>query len=203
LNVIPTREAWLAAATDQLRPLFDAQGLMIPNTIRFAIAFPSTGSRGKRVGECWHASASDDGHHTIIIRADIATEIDVLAVLVHEDLHAALPPGTKHGPVFRKAALSLGLQGPMRHTTATPPLIERLNVVATAIGPLPHAKLNFGHGADDRPKKQDARLLKAACMCGYTIRISRMWALAGLPVCPIDMSHGVLDCEATMAEAAE
>ncbi len=173
---------------------------MIPPTIRYAIAFPSAGARGKSIGECWHPASSADGYHTVIVRADVADPTDVLAVLVHEDLHTALPPGTGHGKEFRKPAVALGLVGPMRSTKAGPALTERLNVIAAAIGPLPHAKLHFGHGADDRPKKQDGRMLKAACPCGYTIRLSRLWALAGLPLCPLGDAHGELVCAAIEQE---
>jgi hypothetical protein len=197
-----TREAWLAAATTQMRPLFATAGLTIPDTIRFAVAFPSTGSRGKRVGECWQAAASSDGHHTVIIRADLADETEVLAVLLHENIHAALPPGAGHGPKFRKAALSLGLTGKMTSTTPTASLVERLNGVAKAIGPLPHGRLDFSHGADDKPKKQSTRMLKAACECGYTIRLSRQWAEKGLPYCPVEDDHGPLICEQLTEEAS-
>lgn len=192
---ITTREAWLAAATNKMRPWFAAQGLTIPDTIRFAIAFPSAGARGKAIGECWQAAASSDNHHTIIIRADLAGAVEVLACLLHENIHASLPAGTGHGPAFRKAALALGLTGKMRATVPTTALCVRLNVLALAIGPLPHGRLNFGHGADDKPKKQTTRLLKAACDCGYTIRLSRQWAEAGLPECPMDAGHGALTCD--------
>ncbi len=196
---ITTREAWLAAATARLRPSFAAVGLTIPSTIRFAIAFPSSGSRGNRVGECWQPEASAERYHTVIVRADIAKESDVLAVLLHENIHASLPMGTGHGPAFRRAAIALGLTGKMTATIPTPALVDRLNALVRSIGPLPHGRLNFGFGADDRPKKQSTRLLKACCPfedCGYTIRLSRLWAEAGLPECPMDASHGALVCDA-------
>ncbi len=193
---ILTREGWLAAATDAMRPMFAEAGLLIPTTIRFAIAFPSAGSRGKAVGECWQAEASADKHHTIIVRADMAHPVEVLAVLLHENIHASLPMGTGHGPKFRRAALALGLTGPMRATIPTPEMAQCLNTLAKVIGPLPHGRLNFGFGADDKPKKQSTRMLKAACGCGYTIRLSRLWAETALPECPMDMDHGTLTCDA-------
>jgi hypothetical protein len=36
-----------------------------------AIGFPSTGSKGKRIGECWAGEASADGTHEILIRPDL------------------------------------------------------------------------------------------------------------------------------------
>jgi len=50
-NIHNSRETWLRAAANELRPYFDSCGYQLPENIRFAIAFPSTGRKGKRVGE--------------------------------------------------------------------------------------------------------------------------------------------------------
>jgi hypothetical protein len=110
-----SREAWLRAAINELRPYFTKLGLHLPEKVRCSVAFTSQGKKGKVAGECWHACASDDGHHEIIIRADFADPAEVLGVLVHELVHAALPPEAKHGKIFRDAALKIGLEGPMRN----------------------------------------------------------------------------------------
>jgi hypothetical protein len=86
-----SRESYLRAATNELRPYFAKHGLILPEKIRFAIAFTSHGKKGKVAGECWHAGASDDSHHEIIIRADFADPAEVLGILAHEFVHAALP----------------------------------------------------------------------------------------------------------------
>lgn len=192
-----SREAWLSAATSELRPYFAKHGLTLPETIRFAIAFTSHGRKGKVAGECWHAGASDDGHHEIIIRADFADPMAVLGILAHELAHAALPPEAKHGKAFREAALRIGLEGPMRHAMPGPVLRERLNKLAASLGPFPHARLNFdratiaGEVAADKPKKQTTRMLKAECVgagCGYTVRVAARWIKdCGPPHCP---KHG-------------
>ena len=54
------RESWLRAAVNLLRPYFTDIGYPLPENIRVAIAFPSTGRKGKRLGECWHAASSED-----------------------------------------------------------------------------------------------------------------------------------------------
>jgi hypothetical protein len=100
-NEHDTRESWLRAATDELRNYLESCSLTVPNNIRFAIAFPSTGRRGARIGECWHSSTSADGHFEIIIRADVADPVEVLGVLVHELVHAGLPPDAGHGKPYR------------------------------------------------------------------------------------------------------
>ena len=197
-NAHDTRESWLRAAAHDLRSFFEVCGYPIPPNIRYAIAFPSTGRRGPRVGECWHSSTSDDGNFEIIIRADIADPVEVLGVLTHELVHACVPADAGHGKVYREAALKLGLEGKMRHAMPGKLLNGRLVRLAESLGPLPHAKLNIDRGRDnklsaDRPKKQRTNLLKAECAgkgCGYTVRVTSKWVKdIGPPHCPV---HGAM-----------
>ena len=204
-NFHNTREAWLRSGTDILRLYFEKLGYKLPENIRFAIAFTSTGKRGRIAGECWHPSASQDQHFEIIIRADIADPVEVLGTLCHELIHTLLPPTIKHGKEFREIALRIGLEGKMRHAMPGPVLKERLHAIAASLGPLPHAKLDFS-AASDVPKKQTTRMLKAECSadaCGYAIRLSSKWAKAGLPVCPVNSRHGRLVCDLPEDEAGE
>jgi hypothetical protein len=194
-----TREAWLRAATNELRPHFTKLGLAIPEAIRFSIAFTSQGKKSRVAGEVWPAAASADGHCELIVRADFADPLDVLGILVHQLTHAALPPEAKHGKPFRDAALRLGLEGPMRNAMPGPALRERLNELAANLGPLPHGRLDFhqitlaGLTVADRPKKQTTRMLKAECLargCGYTVRVAARWLSdLGAPHCP---KHGLM-----------
>lgn len=212
-NEHDTRESWLREATADLRSYFATCGVSVPNNIRFAIAFPSTGRRGARIGECWHSSASADGNYEIIIRADVAEPVEVLGVLTHELVHAALPAGVKHGKPYREAALKLGLEGKMRHAAPGPLLRERLAKLAETLGPLPHARLHIECGRDndgpaDRPKKQGTRMLKATCSdqaCAFVVRVAATPVREiGPPHCP---RHGEMlvewpeDEEAGEAEA--
>jgi hypothetical protein len=195
-NVHDTREGWLRSATDALRPYFEKLGYILPDNIRFAIAFTSQGKKAKMAGECWHRDASDDGHYEIFIRADLFEPLDVLAVLVHELVHTLLPSDIKHGKEFRDIALRVGLEGKMRQTTATPLLMERLQSIAENIGTLPHAKLNFANPVE-ASKKQAKKWFKVECpaACGYSFRITEKWARAALPACPINSKHGKLVCD--------
>ena len=135
-NSHDTRESWLRAASNELRPYFQTCGLTIPENIRFAIAFPSTGRRGARIGECWHSSTSDDGNFEIIIRADIADPVEVLGVLVHELVHAVLPVDAGHGTLYKQAAVKVGLEGKMRHAMPSQLLRPRLVEIAEILGAL-------------------------------------------------------------------
>lgn len=193
-----TREGWLMAAAEGLRPMFMDAGLIIPETIRYAVAFPSKGARSKTIGECWQPEASEDGYHTIIIRADQAGPVDVLEILTHELVHACLPAGAKHGAKFKRAALAVGLEGEMTATHAGRELVARLEEVADATGTFPHARLDFGMS---EKKTQTTRMLKAACDCGYMVRLTKKWAEVGLPDCPV--GHGPLVCEDLEAEEQE
>ncbi len=195
-NMIPSRDLWLEAASNALRPLFIQHGLPIPERIRFAIAFPSSGRKGQRVGETWHSPASADGSYEIILRADLEEPVEILSVLVRQLVHAALPAEESHGKRYKAAAMKIGLEGKMRTATPGPYLQERLNTLAQELPTLPHAGLNINWKAIDKPKKQGTRMLKAECQggivngedepCGYTIRLSKKWAELGA-VCP---AHG-------------
>ena len=198
------RESWLRAAATELRPYFASVGYKLPDDIRFAIAFPSTGRKSKRLGECWHSASSADGHYEIFLRADLFEPVEVLGVLIKELVHTALPADAGHGKLFKAAALKVGLQGPMRNAAPGVLLQNRLSEIAATLGPLPHARLNIEDAplvavapapaaALDRPKKQRARMLKAECAgegCGYTVRVAAKWVRdIGPPQCP---KHGAM-----------
>jgi hypothetical protein len=209
LNYHDTRESWLRAATDELRPYFDRCGYPLPAKIRFAIAFPSTGRNGNRVGECWHSSTSADEHFEIFLRADLSEPEKVLGVLVHELVLAVVPVEAKHGKHYRAAAVKIGLTGKMVHALPGELLQKRLDDLAATLGPLPHARLNIERGADnrgpaDREKKQKARMLKAECEvegCPYVARVAASHVRnIGPPHCP---KHGPMSVDLPAADEAE
>jgi hypothetical protein len=208
-NYHDTRESWLRAATNELRSYFMGCGYPLPDKIRFAIGFPSTGRKGNRVGECWHSSTSVDEHFEIFIRADLSEPENVLGVLVHELVHAVVPVDAKHGKVYRAAAVKIGLQGKMVHAMPGILLQKRLDDLAAALGPLPHARLNIERGADnrgpaDREKKQTTRMLKAECEaegCGFIVRVALSQVKnVGPPHCP---KHGAMAVDMPDDEAAD
>jgi hypothetical protein len=195
-NTHTSRESWLRAGAEELRPDFEKLKLSLPEKMRFSIAFTSTGKRGHVAGECWHPEFSGDQHYEVIIRIDKDDPVEILGILVHELIHSLLLPTDKHGKKFKLIARRIGLEGGMRHTRPTPLLIQRLQAIAANLGPLPHAKLNYSR-ASDVPKKQQTRHLKAECGatgCGYLIQLSAKWAKAALPVCPMNPKHGKLVC---------
>jgi len=188
-----TREGWLNYMAGEMAPMFAAIGAPLPARVRIAIAFPSTGGRGRRVGECWDKAASTDATFEILIRPDIADPAEVSAILAHELVHAAVGIPAGHGPKFRKVARAIGLEGKMKSTTAGARFVEAVTPILAAAGPLPHASLNFS-GLTTRPKKQSARLIKCECgECGYIVRTARSWIEdKGAPHCP---EHGPMTAD--------
>jgi SprT-like family protein len=184
-----TREAWLEAAVEQMRPLFSEHGYTIP-TIRVACGWPSVGGTAKkkrRIGECWSKEAATDKTCQIFISPYLheeATDQGVLATHVHEVVHAVVGVEEGHNKVFGKCARAVGLEGKLTATIAGPVLIEKMESWVNSLGPYPHARLD----SFKRPtKKQSTRMIKMECPeCGYVARTSRKWLdEAGPCICPI------------------
>lgn len=87
-NIHTSREAWLKAAADALRPYFAECGYPLPEKIRYGMAFTSQGRKGKITGQCIFPEASADKHHEIIIRFDRDDAGEVLDVLAHQLVQA-------------------------------------------------------------------------------------------------------------------
>lgn len=170
-----TREDWLMAATDLLRPLFTDAGLTIPATVKVACGWPGGGSIRKRIGECWHAERSEKNWIEVFISPVLAVVLDgqgVLATLIHELAHAAVGPAVGHKGPFKKAIVALGLEGKATSTTASGDLLARLVPIADALGEYPHATLTPA----DKKKADKCRLIKMECdSCGCVIRTTAKW----------------------------
>jgi len=185
------REAWLARLTDRLRPHFLAAGYTIPDKVRVSCGWPSSGGLAplRRVGgQCWYADNSADNTAEIFISPTIDDPMDVAHILAQELVHATLGPGYGHGPVFKKCATAIGLEGPMRSTVASEAFKRAVQPMLNRLGDYGHASLGGDAKVAGAPKKQAARLLKVVCpwaTCDYTVRITRKWLDAGAPICPL------------------
>lgn len=178
-----TREDWLRALLDRLRPAFQAQQIELPSEVAVSCGWPShrpLSRRNRVIGQCWPAVVSQAGRPEIFISPTLADSIEVGHVLVHEMIHAALPKAG-HGAAFKRAALRLGLTGRMTATEPTDALRQQLAQLIEHIGqPYPHAQLDPG----EYERKQSTRLVKLSCPhCGYVIRTTRKWIEVGLPTC--------------------
>lgn len=190
-----TREEWLNAAIDLLRPIFKARAdVKLPKNVRISCGWTSTGKRGRSIGECWSQKSSADGQIEMFISPRLDDALDVLQVTVHECVHAGVGLEAKHGPIFKKAALAMGLAGKMKATVWSDEGKVDVGVPLLAkLGEYPHGALSGGLSSG--PKKQATRLLKVQCpACEYVVRITQKWVDVGLPLCPNE------DCERHGAE---
>lgn len=173
-----TREQWLVALKEAIAPWYG--GNLPP--VRVSIGFPSGGKRGKAIGECWSQKCDAGGACQIFVHPGQEKPEDVAAILAHELIHAAVGIDAKHGPAFKEMALRIGLQGPMRATTAGPAFLADIAPILAELGPIPHAALR--HGYTVKPK-QSTRMLKCQCSCGYIVRTTKKWVDVAVPVCPV------------------
>lgn len=178
-----TREEWLNAALDLLRPIYKTLAKVeLPKRVRISCGFPQ--GRGTAIGQCWSKTASADGTFEIFVSPTLADPVRVLGVTVHEGVHAGVGLDKKHGKVFKTAATAMLLEGKMKATTEGEPFKKEIaDPLLKKLGAYPHAELTGGLSSG--PKKQGTRLLKAHCGgCDYTIRVTRKWLDVALPTCP-------------------
>jgi hypothetical protein len=182
-----TREAWLTAGADALRPLFAENGYPVDVPVRVTLGFPSRGAlslKRKVVGECWAPEASGDGTAEISVTPLLDDPIELLAILAHEMCHAAVGNKAKHGRKFAKAATAMMLEGKPTATVPGDTFRAWAAPVLESLGPIPHSKLT--PMARTALKPDVGRMLKVECpCCGYIARVTKKWLEAsGAPVCP-------------------
>lgn len=187
-----TRESWLVAAVEMLRPIFDRVCSPLPDTIRVTMSL----TKGKRIlAVCYDPVASEDSHTEILIRISEAEPVEVLDHLTHELVHAAVGCKEGHEGMFKKVALAIGLEGRMKSASAGHELRLQLEAIASKLGAFPHAVLNLDGATSSGPRRQSTRMKKCTCReCGYTVRLAKKWLEIGLPHCA-DISHGRLTSE--------
>lgn len=180
-----TREQWLGAAVDLLRPVFKARAnVALPKDWRIACGFPYASRGAKAIGQCWAKTSSADGHWEMFISPVLANPVRVLGVTVHELCHAGV--GVKHGhdKVFGAAARAMLLEGKLTATTEGKPFEEEIaKPILAKLGKYPHGALKPS-GLSTGPKKQGTRLVKCQCKaCECTVRTTAKWLGLGVPTC--------------------
>jgi hypothetical protein len=177
-----TREQWLAALIEELRGIFAVHGHPLPERIRPTCGFPSSKARSKakHIGEHWSPAASDDDTHEVSVSPVVSDPYEVAGILTHELCHAATN-GDGHRGRFPDLARKLWLEGIPTHACAGAAFRLHFKDIIESLGEYPHAALNVGRVLTP----QSTRMLKASCHCGYTVRLTKKWADAGLPCCPL------------------
>lgn len=179
-----TREQWLMALAAALRPAFAEQGSPLPEKVRLSCGFTSAGAGGKRIGECWADKSSATNHVEIFIKPDQVEPMDVAAIVLHELIHAALGLEAKHGPLFRKLATALGLEGKMTATVPGEKAKALLQPLLDEIGPYPHSLLS--NKKIKKEAKQPAWKNVVCPDCGFTACVMVKQMDMGRVCCPVD-----------------
>lgn len=169
-----SRDVYLGAIVNAMRPTFAERGYPLPERIRATIGFPSTGWRGKRRGECWKAEASSDGTTEIFIHPCEDNPDLIVNILTHELCHAAINCKGGHGKLFKQVGEAMNLEGEPKKMLGGTKWRAWIKPIIDAVGPMPHAAL-AEHTAKE-PKKQSTRNLKCECpACGFTFRTTAKW----------------------------
>jgi hypothetical protein len=176
-----TREAWLLAAVEHLRPLFAAKGFSVP-PCQVSCGFASTGTRSGHVGQCWSTKSASNELNQIFIAPTLKSDYDVIDTLVHELVHAVDNCENKHGKEFKKIALKMGMKGPMRSAEAGPELKATLTSLLDTLGEYPHGHLMVGMRKATRRDRPRAKCKH----CGYQVPMLKKFLTYGPPICPKD-----------------
>ena len=169
-----TREEWLQAATNRLRPIMARRGSVVPDTLRIGVGWSSKGARSTVLGQCWPASSSADGIPEVTIVVSQHDGLRVLDILAHELVHSSLDCSGGHGAKFTKRARALDLQGKPTETVAGPIFARYARRLIRELGAWPGDQ---GLTAEARrAKTQTTRMIKVECFnCGITFRLTRKW----------------------------
>jgi hypothetical protein len=163
------REAWLQQAVKKLEPVLKDAGLLPPKVL-VSVGFPSRkalSTKSRAIGECWHAKGINQDVSQIFISPVLGNRNKVLSVLLHELVHAALPPDTKHNKTFASYVGRIGLEGhPTTANTPNKELNERLNAIFKS-EKYPHPAFDFSKLA----KKQTTRLRLYQCECDPPVKV--------------------------------
>ena len=193
-----TREDWLTAALEEIRPIAAHLGLILPPQIRLTCGLPSTFKRSGATGETWIGS-TEDGAVEIMVSPTLADPAAVFAQLLHEVVHAGLGD-TSHAGNFPAMAEALHLDScgpttePWKRTMQAAGFGAFWGEIIAGLGDYPHGALLAGMNQ----KTQSTRMHKCYCpTCAWTFRATIKHIARGLPTCVCG------DTFATDAPAAE
>lgn len=192
-----TREEYLMAAVEELRPHFAKQKLEIP-PVKVSCGFASK-SPLKTLGECWSAECTFDGTRQIFISPTHKSAVDALGTLAHELLHACLPDDAKHGPKFKDGMKLVGLEGKAIHAGPGPELQLFIEQIVERLGDFPNptlkpkekkklekaqAKKSFKlHCPRKRNAEKSCILTDKTAGGDYTVTMSRKMLKLAFPIC--------------------
>lgn len=146
---LPTREGWLRAAAVRMAGwLPEVNESLNPDIAPVSCGFPKgRHGAGRAIGECYHPGACPGAEHLrpIFICPTLEKPTEVLATLLHELVHAALPKEVGHKKRFKDAVFGLGLSGKATATFCEPgsDLEKRFDALVEELGPYPHSAMGL------------------------------------------------------------
>jgi hypothetical protein len=174
------RESWLQSAVKEVSLLFRSVGYSVPK-VQISVGFTGSGKHTNSIGECWPTVLALDNVNHIFITPTLDEPVQILEVIVHELVHAIDDCNHKHGQEFKLIATKIGLEGPMRATTAGATLSIELHRVAKLLGKFPHKKLKLREKRLFMRKRPSAECPK----CEYRVPMLKLYLQFGAPLCPI------------------
>lgn len=144
-----TREEWLGAAIEQLRPLLGDVAAAFPRRVHVSVGFGGNTGRYERTvgGVCFSRRASADRRPQVFISPALGDPVEVLAVLLHELAHASDDCASGHRGHFARVHRALGFEGSATRAEPGLGLWSLLNAIAAelrrTIGPYPHPALGW------------------------------------------------------------
>ena len=169
------REAWLEQAVIYLRDYMATHGILLSTSPRVSCGFPSRGGERRTVGQCFSAKVCEDGRSQVFVSPRIAESVDVLGILLHELIHAAVGVEHKHGKKFSQAARKVGLIRPWKATTVGTTLRPVLERFVVLLGPYPHAAIKLKaiqlEASDVAESRPGSRLRLYECNCQPPVKV--------------------------------
>jgi len=160
------REAWLEQAASFLRGFMEQHGLLLDTLPRVSTGFPSRGGLSRVIGQCVSPKVCADGKAQIFISPRIADSVEVLGILLHELIHAAVGCEERHGKKFSQASRKVGLVGKPTATTVGESLEKFLEHYILSSGEYPHAAIQI-----QQASAAGSRLRLYHCDCEPPVKI--------------------------------
>lgn len=183
-----TTDEYLQKAIDKFRVYFNERGIYLSNKVQAHMGWPSygVGSAENMVSaECWPKGVSKDRANHIFISPKVSNTTEVLTVLSHELIHAAIDCEGMHGKKFQRKAAQIGLVEPWECATASPELLDTLWEMQKELGEYPHA--GFWQNSKVYGTKQKSYWKRLNCQNhpDYFVRTTSTQMNKGMPRCGI------------------
>lgn len=193
-----TREDYLNAGVEALRPIFAVHNAPLPANIRVSTGTPSTFKRTGILGETFPDTSSKDGYFNIFVSPTVDDPVCVFEVLVNQLCRCTSGALSYKSNAYVGIAILMGLTctSNWAHAKGDSTFAEKYVEIISELGEYPHGAVSMA-----TTTTQTTRMLKAVCEClgadpknQYTVRLTQKWALKGMPICPL--------CDASMTLTA-